>query len=588
MIRYLGLVCCLFFIATHTEAQEKGKTPFPRVLLVGDSIRFGYAEFVTKQLAGKADVISPAGAGDSKWLLDNLDKLVLEHKPDVVHFNVGLHDLRFVTKTKKHQVELPTYEKNLTMIVNKLKKETKAAIIFATTTPIGDMEHAKRRTEFDRFDKDVNRYNEAAVRLLRKQGVIVHDLNYWLVRRKLYPDSGDGCHYSKKSNPLLARVVADCVMRRIHVRQVREGKLPEIDPSEKARYQKAEAERDKHVPAWIKKIKVGNFEPPKSSEEWTTQRAKVREIVVNSLGKLPPREEPRARLLSRELHPDFVLDNMEIRNPEHGDMTAFLIVPRDKPGPKPAILWPHSSSYDRHQLLVPNYNGGTEPIGETFAKAGYVVLAPDACWYGGRAGAGPAGSLETAREQQDSLMKWNLWMGRTLWGMFVRDDQVALDYLCTLPDVDTKRIGATGISMGSTRSWWLAAVDDRIACAVGVACLTRYQNLIDHGQLRQHGVYYFVNGLLEHFDSEGVLALIAPRPFLALNGELDAGSPADGIRMIESKVNAVYNAVGAKDSFRSVLYKDTGHVYTATMRKEMLAWFARWLKNEPGVISVPK
>ena len=46
--------------------------------------------------------------------------------------------------------------------------------------------------------------------------------------------------------------------------------------------------------------------------------------------------------------------------------------------------------------------------------------------------------------------------------------------------------------MGSTRAWWLAAVDDRIACAVGVACLTRYQNLIAHGQLRQHGVYYFV------------------------------------------------------------------------------------------------
>src|SRR5262249_61818555 len=106
---------------------------------------------------------------------------------------------------------------------------------------------------------------------------------------------------------------------------------------------------------------------------------------------------------------------------------------------------------------------------------------------------------------------------------------------------------------------------------VGVACLTRYQNLIAHGQLRQHGVYYFVWGLLKHFDSEAVVALVAPRPFLALTGELDAGSPADGIKGIEEKVSAVYAALGAQEKVRSVRYKDVGHVYTPARRKEMLA-----------------
>jgi dienelactone hydrolase len=157
---------------------------------------------------------------------------------------------------------------------------------------------------------------------------------------------------------------------------------------------------------------------------------------------------------------------------------------------------------------------------------------------------------------------------------------VALDYLCARPEVDPKRIGATGMSMGSTRAWWLAALDERIRCTVGVACLTRYQNLIAHGQLRQHGVYYFVGGLLKHFDSEAVLALIAPRPFLALTGDLDAGSPADGIKILEQRVGGVYAAVGAKERFRSVLYKDLGHVYTKEMRKEMLGWFARWLRPD--------
>ncbi len=34
------------------------------------------------------------------------------------------------------------------------------------------------------------------------------------------------------------------------------------------------------------------------------------------------------------------------------------------------------------------------------------------------------------------------------------------------------------MSMGSTRSWWLAAIDDRIKAVVGVACFTRYEDLI--------------------------------------------------------------------------------------------------------------
>jgi hypothetical protein len=134
------------------------------------------------------------------------------------------------------------------------------------------------------------------------------------------------------------------------------------------------------------------------------------------------------------------------------------------------------------------------------------------------------------------------------------------------------------MSMGSTRSWWLAAVDDRVACAVGVACLTRYENLLRHGQLRQHGLYYFVNGLLKHFDTEAVVALIAPRPMLFLTGELDAGSPADGITVIEDRAGGVYRAAEAADRFKSVRYPDVGHTYTPAMRREMLAWFDRWLR----------
>jgi hypothetical protein len=91
-----------------------------------------------------------------------------------------------------------------------------------------------------------------------------------------------------------------------------------------------------------------------------------------------------------------------------------------------------------------------------------------------------------------------------------------------------------------------------------------------------------VNGLLKQFDTEGVVALIAPRPFLALTGELDAGSPADGVREIERRVGPVYSALGASERFHSVLYPEVGHTVTPQMRAEMLAWFDRWLRPQPG------
>jgi hypothetical protein len=91
-----------------------------------------------------------------------------------------------------------------------------------------------------------------------------------------------------------------------------------------------------------------------------------------------------------------------------------------------------------------------------------------------------------------------------------------------------------------------------------------------------------VNGLLKHFDTEGVLALIAPRPFLALTGDLDRGSPVDGIKTLEKQVSQVYRPLGVDSHFRNVIYTNTEHAFTPSMRQETLAWFEKWLKPELG------
>lgn len=556
----------------------------PKVVLIGDSIRMGYAPLVAKKLEGKATVVSAKDNGeDSRNVLKRLDDWAIGEKPAVIHFNCGLHDLKLSQKNKTHQVELPQYEANLKQIVDRLKKETSAAVVFATTTPIHDARHAARKGGFDRTEADVQKYNATALAVMRSAGVPVHDL-HWVVEqggidKMLGPD---GTHYGAAANEKLADAVADCILRQLTIATYQTSPPPKGGPEAGDTYRKAEKERDDAVPDYFKKLPVGQFKVPDSAAAWKEQRPDVRKKVLDSLGDLPPRPSPqKVRLISREYRTGYTVEKVAIDNGVDSEVSALLLIPDNLKKPAPAVMWLHSSTPDKTQVIIPNTNGGAEPIGEVLVKAGYVVMSPDAYWHGDRLGTGPAGMKEAGARagEQESLFKYHLLLGRTLWGMFVRDDQIALDYLCSRPEVDKTRIGCTGMSMGGTRTWWLAAVDDRITCAVTVACLTRFQNLVAHGTLRSHGVYLFNIGLLKHFDSEAVVALTAPRPFLVLTGDLDYGSPADGIRTIEEKVCKVYDVLGAKDRFKNVLYKDTGHLVTPEMRAETLAWFEKWLKR---------
>jgi fermentation-respiration switch protein FrsA (DUF1100 family) len=96
--------------------------------------------------------------------------------------------------------------------------------------------------------------------------------------------------------------------------------------------------------------------------------------------------------------------------------------------------------------------------------------------------------------------------------------------------------------------------------------------------LAAHGIYYFVPRLLNHFDTEAVVALLAPRPVLFMNGDQDGGSPADGIHAIEQSVRGAYRLYGKESEFRSFVYAGQGHVYTPEMWAKTLAWMEEKLK----------
>jgi lysophospholipase L1-like esterase len=171
-----------------------------------------------KKLEGKAVIVSPKeNGGDSSNVLKHLDEWVIKQKPAVVHLNCGLHDLKLSQKDKKHQVELDKYEANLREIVRRIKKETNAVLIFASTTPILDDRHAKRKANFDRFEADVKRYNEVANRVMKEAGVLVNDLHAVVIQggmEKLL--AADGTHYTKEGSERLAAAVADAILRHLN------------------------------------------------------------------------------------------------------------------------------------------------------------------------------------------------------------------------------------------------------------------------------------------------------------------------------------------------------------------------------------
>lgn len=322
--------------------------------------------------------------------------------------------------------------------------------------------------------------------------------------------------------------------------------------------------------------------PPRDAAEWAVRRRRIVNTLNRLLGALPPRPAvPEVTTTRVERRDGYRLERFCFHNGADARVPGILLIPEELHGPAPAIqfLHQHGGHYaagGKAELLREGWPvAGT--VGEHLVRRGYVVIAVDAYCFGERSGCGPGGPSETGATEEASTFKTHLWHGRTLWGMMLRDERMALDYLCARPEVDRRRIGTFGMSMGSTRAWWLAALDRRIAAAVAVACLTRYSSLIEHRALAAHGIYYFVPGILRRFDSESIVAAIAPRPLLTLTGDSDEGSPVDGVQAINAAVATVYAALGASEHFRAVVYPDTGHEYTPAMWDETLCWLDRWL-----------
>jgi len=298
---------------------------------------------------------------------------------------------------------------------------------------------------------------------------------------------------------------------------------------------------------------------------------KRRQELYNLLGELPSRSiQISSQVINKNERDHFILEELLLDLNGIEKVPAYFVKPKMFRKKYPVILYNHShgDNYElgKDELLIGHKDYLQKPYyAEELTRNGYSALCIDAWAFGLRRG-----------RSESEIFKHMLWNGHVMWGMMVYDSMRAIDYLISREDVDNKRIGTLGLSMGSTMAWWMAALDTRIKVCIDICCLTDFQSLIDSNGLDQHSIYYYVPNLLKHFSTAQINALISPRPHLSLEGKYDPLTPPRGLDKINEELKSVYKKDNAENAWVLKIY-DVGHYETATMRKEVLSFLKKWL-----------
>ncbi len=198
----------------------------PRVLLLGDSIcnspgysfgSGGYAPLVAARLRDRGIAVDyyRASGWSTRHFLELLAAGELSSRVDLIHFNVGLHDIARQDGASACAVPRDEYARNLRAIVELLQAGPAAELVWASTTPVLDDRH-RREKRFVRRDVDVQDYNRAAATVMRELQVAEHDLYQALTRADMQEVLGpDGVHPTEAGRELLAAAVSNLLKEKL-------------------------------------------------------------------------------------------------------------------------------------------------------------------------------------------------------------------------------------------------------------------------------------------------------------------------------------------------------------------------------------
>ncbi|MBP90487.1 MAG: acetylxylan esterase [Planctomycetaceae bacterium] len=313
-----------------------------------------------------------------------------------------------------------------------------------------------------------------------------------------------------------------------------------------------------------------------TAENWQQQRARYRGELLEMLGldPMPGATDLKPVVTGKADHKEFTVENIHFQSRPGLYVTGNLYVPKNVEGKLPAILYVCGHGRVKKDGVSYGNKVHYQHHGGWFARNGYVCLTIDTL---------QLGEIEGIHHGTYSHDRW-WWLNRgyTSAGVEAWNCVRALDYLETRPEVDAKRFGVTGRSGGGAYSWWIAAIDERIKCAIPVAGITDLENHVVDGCVEGHcDCMYMVNTY--QWDYAKVAALVSPRPLLISNTDTDRIFPLDGVVRTFETVRRIYELQGAADKV-ALNITAGGHKDTQELRVHAFRWFNQHLKGEDSLI----
>ena len=340
-------------------------------------------------------------------------------------------------------------------------------------------------------------------------------------------------------------------------------------------------------------------------ESWQkTARARVLEHLFYS----PPPIAPDPEVIRRTEREDYIEEYLTFRTTPDVRVPAYVLTPRKAALPAPGIvlLHCHGGFYvwgkekvvaveNEHPVLSEFkqrlYEG--KSIASELVRLGYVVITIDMFYWGERRmllDDDPSSYREPQRmtaedvaafnrrsSQNEQLVARSLMTAGVTWpGVMLWDDIRTLDYLASRPEVDRRRLGCVGLSVGGYRSFLLAALDQRIRVAVDVGWMTAFGPAIRRHVVNTVGLTFHIPGLYRYLDFPDLAALVAPRALLVINGSRDALFPPEGVERAFRKIEACFRKASAPDRQRCRMY-DAPHQFNIEMQAEAWEWLAAHL-----------
>ena len=285
--------------------------------------------------------------------------------------------------------------------------------------------------------------------------------------------------------------------------------------------------------------------------EWVDASPKFEEVGVIETGK-----GYRIRKLRYEVVPGFYA-------------AALLYEPEKLTGRVPGIL-----NVLGHDLVVGKSADYMQRICINFAKQQVMALSLEFI-----------GTGESNKPGNDHSFgaQLNL-VGLQDDGLFYLAMRKGLDFLASHKNVDSGRLGVTGLSGGGWQTIFLSGLDERVEAAVPVAGYSSLQQRIEEvEELTSIGDLEQVSAdVYDGYDYSHITALRAPRPTLLIFNVSDdcCFRAALAKPLVFDAITPIFDLFGKKDDFQMYVNENPGtHNYQRDSREQAYKFFGKYLRT---------